>query len=211
VHCNSLPLSFFPDIYNEDWFFFAREAASRGLPRVGTARQLEYDPYATPERARREELGDLLAEGLFALFGDGRPDLSLDEQLHGATRAFWQRFIEARQEVLIETRTILERLANQYPHHDRLTAAHCALRAAERHLDDTITPDLCVDFLDAWRADLADWQSFSSGVNNVGSTRDAMDFLGLKAWTLVEFGDTTWNREADQVSSPNPVGVGSAT
>jgi hypothetical protein len=23
VHCNSLPLSFFPDIYNEDWFFFA--------------------------------------------------------------------------------------------------------------------------------------------------------------------------------------------
>ena len=22
VHCNSLPLSFFPDIYNEDWFFF---------------------------------------------------------------------------------------------------------------------------------------------------------------------------------------------
>ena len=31
VHCNSLPLSFFPDIYNEDWFFFAREAASREL------------------------------------------------------------------------------------------------------------------------------------------------------------------------------------
>ena len=28
VHCNSLPLSFFPDIYNEDWFFFAREAAA---------------------------------------------------------------------------------------------------------------------------------------------------------------------------------------
>ena len=35
VHCNSLPLSFFPDIYNEDWFFFARggrrpQAASCG-------------------------------------------------------------------------------------------------------------------------------------------------------------------------------------
>ena len=37
VHCNNLPLSFFPDIYNEDWFFFAREAASRELPRVGQA------------------------------------------------------------------------------------------------------------------------------------------------------------------------------
>ena len=39
VHCNSLPLSYFPDIYNEDWFFFAKEAATRMLPRVGTARQ----------------------------------------------------------------------------------------------------------------------------------------------------------------------------
>lgn len=57
VHCNSLPLSFFPDIYNEDWFFFAKEAAARKLPRVGQARQAEYDPFASPERARREEFG----------------------------------------------------------------------------------------------------------------------------------------------------------
>ena len=53
VHCNSLPLSFFPDIYNEDWFFFAKEAAARKLPRVGHARQAEYDPFASPDRARR--------------------------------------------------------------------------------------------------------------------------------------------------------------
>ena len=68
VHCNNLPLSFFPDIYNEDWFFFAREAASRQLRGVGQATQLEYNPYASPDRARREEFGDLLAEGLFALW-----------------------------------------------------------------------------------------------------------------------------------------------
>ena len=37
VHCNNLPLSFFPDIYNEDWVFFAPEAASRQLPSVGCA------------------------------------------------------------------------------------------------------------------------------------------------------------------------------
>jgi hypothetical protein len=65
VHCNNLPLSFFPDIYNEDWFFFAREAASRELRSVGLAMQLEYDPFASPDRARQEEFGDLLAEGLF--------------------------------------------------------------------------------------------------------------------------------------------------
>ena len=74
VHCNNLPLSFFPDIYNEDWFFFAEEAAPRRLPRVGRARQLEYDPFANPDRARREEFGDLLAEGLYALFGEASPE-----------------------------------------------------------------------------------------------------------------------------------------
>ncbi len=115
VHCNNLPLSFFPDIYNEDWFFFAKEAAARRLPRVGTARQAEYDPFASPERARREEFGDLLAEGLFALFGEARPGMSLDEQLRGATRGYWDRFIEARQDVLTETRTVLGRLADQDP------------------------------------------------------------------------------------------------
>ena len=36
--------------------------------------------------------------------------------------------------------------------------------------------------------DLDDWQRFSNGVNNVGSTREAMDFLELKNWTRAEFG-----------------------
>ena len=52
VHCNSLPLSLFPDIYNEDWFFFAKEAARRRLPRVGHAVQEQYEPFADPQRAR---------------------------------------------------------------------------------------------------------------------------------------------------------------
>jgi hypothetical protein len=37
-----------------------------------------------------------------------------------------------------------------------------------------------------------------------------MDFLGLKAWTMVEFGDTSGYRETAQVSSPSPVDVRSA-
>jgi hypothetical protein len=203
VHCNSLPLSFFPDIYNEDWFFFAREAATRGLPRVGTAHQLEYDPFATPVRARKEEFGDLLAEGLYALFGESAPSMSLDEHLRGATMAFWERFIQARRDVLIETRTVLGRIANHHPDNDKLFSAYYALGAAKRQLD-TFRPDLCVDFLDAWRADLSDWQKFSSGVNNVGSTGEAMDFLELRTWTVVEFGDTSWNREAVQSKSQDP-------
>ena len=51
-----------------------------------------------------------------------------------------------------------------------------------------ITADDCVNFVDAWQDDLEDWQRFSSRVNNVGSTRDAMDFLQLNTWTRAEFG-----------------------
>ena len=34
-----LPLPFFPDVYNEDWFFFGEAAARRRLAKVGEARQ----------------------------------------------------------------------------------------------------------------------------------------------------------------------------
>ena len=54
-----------------------------------------------------------------------------------------------------------------------------------------ITAEDCVSFVDAWQDDLEEWQTFSSGVNNVGSTRDALDFLQLSTWTRAEFGGVT--------------------
>jgi hypothetical protein len=187
VHCNSLPLSFFPNIYNEDWFFFAEEAATRKLPRVGLARQAQYDPFASPDRARREEFGDLLAEGLYALIEESDPSVPFAEQLRGATRRYWARFIEARRQVLTHT---VDRLCSSDHGNvadDCLNAAFESLAAAENQ-HDAITPDHCVNFLEAWRQDLADWQKFTAGVNNVGSIREAMDFLELKTWTRAEFG-----------------------
>jgi hypothetical protein len=185
VHCNSLPLSFFPDIYNEDWFFFAREAADRELPRVGYANQPEYDPYATPERAQCEEFGDLLAEGLYALIGQEQASRPFGEQLSAATAAYWSQFIEARHGAITETRTLLHRLLDWDSNNSRVCSGLDSLAAAEDQLD-TLTPHICVAFLEAWRDDLADWQRFSTSVNNVGSTRDAMDFLQLQTWTRAE-------------------------
>jgi glycosyltransferase involved in cell wall biosynthesis len=185
VHCNSLPLSFFPDIYNEDWFFFAREAAGRQLPRVGHAKQPEYDPYASLDRARCEEFGDLLAEGLYALLADEDSSLPFSEQLRGATRGYWSRFIEARRQVLTETKTLLVGLLDKHGTSGRASSAIASLEAAGSQLD-KITADLCVNFISAWREDLAEWQKFSNAVNSVGSTVEALDSLCLKTWTIVE-------------------------
>jgi hypothetical protein len=186
VHCNSLPLSFFPDMYNEDWFFFAREAAARQLPHVGHAKQADYEPFASPDRARSEEFGDLLAEGLYALIGQEDPTIPFEQQLRGATRSYWERFIEARHEVITEAKTILslmDRDANNSP----VSAALASLAAAETQLG-SITADLCVTFLAAWQDDLNDWQRFSNTVNNVSNTGEVMDFLQLETWTFAEFG-----------------------
>jgi hypothetical protein len=201
VHCNNLPLSFFPDIYNEDWFFFAREAANRELQGVGRAIQAEYDPYASPDRARHEEFGDLLAEGLFALLGDADPSVLFRRQVRAASAAYWSRFIDARQAVITETTDLLRAALERKGDNGRGSAALASLAAAQDQLDHMITADDCVTFVNAWQDDLEDWERFSSRVNNVGSTRDAMDFLQLNAWTRAEFGATA----VESKSSSDPV------
>jgi hypothetical protein len=207
VRCNDLPLSFFPDIYNEDWFFFAEEAAARNLPSVGYARQAPYDPFATRNRARWEEFGDLLAEGLYALFGTQRPDLPFQKRLKRATTTFWSYFMEARLEVIKEARRALHHSLKHDPNNARVHSALHSLMAAKHQLRDAIKPDLCVNFLAAWRNDLVDWQKFSNGVNTMGSTREAMDFLQIKTWlgpNLVQLRST---RKLPPTSSKTPVGT----
>ena len=63
--------SFFPNIYNEDWFFLLDGHGLRPSAVTGTAIQNDYDPYHDARRARGEELGDTLAEGVFGLLDNG--------------------------------------------------------------------------------------------------------------------------------------------
>jgi hypothetical protein len=57
--------SFFPSIYNEDWFFLLDEGKwLQSVATVGEVLQYRYEPYQA-ERARNQELGDVLAEGIF--------------------------------------------------------------------------------------------------------------------------------------------------
>ena len=96
VDCDS-DIGFFPDIYNEDWFFFF-DAASKG--QLGNsylkATQLVYYPFANAERAAWQEFGDVLAEGLYAL-------LHLRMDVEQATSVYWAFFLEARRNFLEDT------------------------------------------------------------------------------------------------------------
>ncbi len=93
VDCR-MPFDFFPDLYNEDWLFFYRDAAEESLATGGSlAEQLAYDPFADPQRAAGQEFGDVIAEGLYALLHSGLGPESADEE-------YWNRFLEQRSSVL---------------------------------------------------------------------------------------------------------------
>src|SRR5262249_35082843 len=52
-----LMLSFFPKIYNEDWFFLLDDNQLKSVAVTGSAFQTPYDPYIHDWRARSEEFG----------------------------------------------------------------------------------------------------------------------------------------------------------
>ncbi|MFF0338502.1 hypothetical protein [Kribbella sp. NPDC004875] len=182
-------LSFFADIYNEDWFFFARQAADRSLPKIGVVRQEAYEPFEDPGRADREEFGDILAEGLYGLL-DKTPNWSFKDQLAAATRKnHWQSFIEERLDTIQTTYKALtqaEFTASPASYRDMENARN-SLQIAETRAT-SITPDLCVDFIEKWHEDEVRWQQmlrrFPSGL----SEQDALSELQLTSWLSCGYG-----------------------
>lgn len=169
-------LSFFPNIYNEDWFFFSQEAADRKIAEVGTSRQLEYDPYRDPKRAVKEEFGDLLAEGLYA---------RLDEKkdIPGADAAYWRDFKEIRKEFLREVATSLARRLKEpdlsSDEQRKIQAARVSIRHAQRQLR-RIRPALCYKFIELWLADLAEWHCYLTKLPHRDSIEESLDYLRLE-------------------------------
>jgi len=181
-------LSFFPDIYNEDWFFFAQHAAGRSLPKIGEVRQDAYEPFADPGRAAREELGDLLAEGLYAKF-ERTPGLTFSEQLTAAGAVHWRDFKQDRLAMIDVTRKALERAQFTTGSVDYPTMHHAleSLSSAKDQLEQ-ISPDTCVEFIDAWRDDECRWQKVMKDLPTSLGERDALDELRLTKWISCGYG-----------------------
>ena len=140
--------SFFPNVYNEDWFFVLD--AGKGLQSVATVGQVlqyPYDPYRV-ERARGEEFGDVLAEGTFWLLDQGKP--ASDGDL-----SHWRDFLAHRRQFIAQVQNMVESKTSI----DATTRARMgeALRAALGRCA-VITPQLCADYMKALAADQDRWQ-----------------------------------------------------
>jgi hypothetical protein len=138
--------SFFPNIYNEDWFFLLDEDGLRPTTTTGKAIQKPYDPYRE-RRARMEELGDCLAEGLFWLLDHG-------QSLRDATAGHWRNFLRARAGFITDVIGLVEHMDGDQGQRHRMLQALKAARGRCHY----IQPDLCVRYVDAWLADRASWR-----------------------------------------------------
>ncbi|MFK4083998.1 hypothetical protein ACI2LF_07815 [Kribbella sp. NPDC020789] len=189
VHLRHPELSFFPDIYNEDWFFFARRAADRNLPKAGEVRQLEYHPFADRERAAREEFGDLLAEGLYALF-ESTAGWGFDDQMAlAAKQSYWTAFRSVRLATIQET---LDKLGLERFDPEVADAEEALRRAAKQA--EGIDADLCVRYLEAWRQDAHSWQQGLPGPKSMASERQALSELNLTNWISCGYGASARER-----------------
>jgi hypothetical protein len=167
-------LPFFPDIYNEDWFSFFDHVNEHAISTVGVARQKIFDPFDDPLRAHYEEFGDLLAEGLMTLVGDG-------DDVANANAGYWSRFMDARYDFVVNIEKRLLDLDTPEAYR-----ALNSTRAASTQLG-MISPEICSDFVDAWRRDLARWQDHLKRLPKVSTEDEACAALGLKKWRKVEF------------------------
>jgi hypothetical protein len=166
VNCD-YPVSFFPEIYNEDWFFFYDDVRAR---RAGCsqryARQLRYDPFGNPRRARQQEFGDVLAEGLYALIHKGASH-------EDAKWEYWINFIAARRKLIDDIKKRSAALPPQ-ARGKMISSLESAIACLMK-----IQPWVCESYVAAWRNDLKVWQQRLAGVSRVGSVEVALSELGL--------------------------------
>lgn len=143
--------SFFPDIYNEDWFFLLDGEQLSPVAITGSARQKRYNPY-TERRARYEEFGDCLAEGVYWKLDAG-------ESIQAADVKFWTWYLGVRLAFIDDVMKKVGSAAKSAAEKKHMAEA---LQAA-RDRCETIEPELCVEYLQAWLEDRKMWRDHVDG------------------------------------------------
>jgi glycosyltransferase involved in cell wall biosynthesis len=169
VRCDRDDLGFFPNLYNEDWFFFADEAASHGIAKTGESRQRRYDPFDNPRRAALEEFGDLLAEGLYAR-------LDRNQNIWDVDTRYWRDFIQRRTEFHQRVAEALGHVEDRDK--EEAVRASNSIRAAQDQLA-RITPELCQKFVRLWYDDREKWRSYVANLPRLDSLRAAFKYLDI--------------------------------
>ncbi|GAA3686836.1 hypothetical protein GCM10022224_059720 [Nonomuraea antimicrobica] len=161
--------SFFPNVYNEDWFYLLGETSLRRLAVTGMVKQRPYDPFDRAVRARDQEFGDVLAEGVYWL---------LDHRIGWAAATdtrHWADFLARRRAFILDVLRRVRQLAPGSRPDPR--AMEESLRAALGRLN-SIEPEFCVRYIKGWREDRYRWIEHLRKHSLLASdVRDALKWL----------------------------------
>jgi hypothetical protein len=175
VDCRQIN-SFFPQVYNDDWMFICRSLVMRKVAATGSARQLEYDPFADPDRAGDEEFGEVLAEGLTHLMhpSPGPEAVAVDIFEAAFQAEYWRRFLRARARFIEQ---IAARLENQPPS-DVTRAALASLKVADDRRS-RLSAEQCAAYLTTWKRDTEEWCTRWDGLQRFSTLRESLASLDL--------------------------------
>jgi hypothetical protein len=170
------PLPYFPSIYNEDWLFWHDFVIQGEIGIAGDVLQTPHEPFADPGRAQREEFGDVLAEGLYALIHERR------SVLVGCMPTYWVGVINDRREMLLGTERRLWKLREHQGYTWNGYEIQQVLRSvdASKNALESISPADLAEFTTMWRYDLYCWRSRLHRLPHFGRITEALNWLGIR-------------------------------
>jgi len=133
--------SFFPCIYNEDWLFMLPYIHERSICSFGTIKQVPYDPFTDFDRAKFQEFGEVIVDGLYDL-------LEKDKYDRRHILSIWKNIIAQRCEKLRKLLLVLD--GQKYGNTIETML----------NVNRGITPVDCVNFVNAWEKDTRLWNKF---------------------------------------------------
>ena len=155
------------------------EKGLQSVTATGRVCQYPYDPFRTPDRARSEEFGDVLAEGIYWLLDQG-------QAITDASERHWYVFLAKRRKFIKRVIEMVE--AHDFEPGDKRRMVE-ALKGSLGRLA-RITPELCEAYLRAWAADRRSWQNHVERLPGGKTREQAVHWLtrGASPWL------TTGNR-----------------
>lgn len=166
---------FFPAIYHEDWLCIIDHLRAGEVAIGGMVGQKSYQPFASPERARNEEFGDIFASGLLWLVharSKANAPVPSDYWRETTSHSFWARILDERVALLED---VTARLKAQYPDNG---SAHQSLDVARERCAE-LTPDEFVSVATRWMRNLEVWRERVAGLPPADSVEKALSELGL--------------------------------
>ena len=134
-------LGFFPCLYNEDWLFMLPHVLNGSICSFGSINQVPFDPFDDIARPLFQEFGEIIAEGLYALFAGKQYSRRHEKET-------WLGILEQRKRNLTSLSYRLPQLK------------HKKIIAAMLEANSNITAEDCSTFVRDWETDLKSWQSY---------------------------------------------------